>query len=59
MENYKLVSTPMVLGQKLIKEDGAPKTYGKAYRSLVGSLLNLTTTHPDIVFAVNYLSRFM
>jgi len=59
MENCKLVSIPMVLGQKLIKEDGAPKTDGKAYRSLVGSLLYLTTTYPNIVFDVNYLPRFM
>jgi hypothetical protein len=49
----------MVLGQKLMKEDRAPKIDGKAYRSLVGSLLYLTATHPDIVFVVNYLSRFM
>jgi len=59
MENCKPVSTPMVLGQKLMKEDGAPKTNGKTYRSLVGSLLYLIATRPDIVFAVNYLSRFM
>jgi hypothetical protein len=59
MENYKLVSAPMVLGQKLIKKDGAPKINGKAYRSLVGSLLYLTAIRPDIVFVVNYLSRFM
>jgi hypothetical protein len=42
-----------------MKEDGAPKTDGKAYRSLVGSLLYLTAARPDIVFVVNYLSRFM
>jgi len=59
MENCKLVSTPMILGQKLIKEDRAPKTDDKAYRSLIDNLLYLTTTCPDIVFAVNYLSRFM
>jgi len=42
-----------------MKEDGAPKTDGKAYKNLVGSLLYLTATRPDIHFAVNYLSRFM
>jgi len=46
-------------GTKANEEDGAPKTDGKAYRSLVGSLLYLTSTRPYIVFAVNYLSRFM
>jgi len=59
MKNCKPVSTPMVLGQKLMEEDGAPKIDGKAYESLVGSLLYLTAIRPYIVFAVNYLSRFM
>jgi len=59
MKNCKPVSTLMVLGQKLMKKDRAPKTNGKAYRSLVGSLLYLTATLPDVVFTVNYLSKFM
>jgi hypothetical protein len=59
MENCKPVSTPMVLGMKLTKDDGAPCADGRMYRSLIGSLLYLTSTRPDIVFAVNYLSRFM
>ena len=59
MENSKPVSTPFVVGEKLQKEDGTPKIDGKTYRSLIGSLLYLTATRPDIVFAVNYLSRFM
>jgi hypothetical protein len=59
MVNCKPVSTPMILGQKLMKEDEAPKTDGKSYRSLVGSLLYLTATRPDILFVVNYLSRYM
>ena len=49
----------MALGWKLMKEDKALKTDGKAYKCLVGSLLYLTATRLNIVFAVNYLSRFM
>jgi hypothetical protein len=59
MENCKPVSTYMVLGQKQMKKDEAPKTDSKAYKSLVCSLLYLTSTRPDIVFNFNYLSRFM
>ena len=59
MENCKPVSTPMVLGQKLSKEDEAPRADGRIYRSLIGSLMYLTATRPDLVFAVNYLSRFI
>ena len=59
MENCKPVSTPMVLGLKLTKQDGSPCTDGSIYRSLIGSLLYLSSTRSDIVFTVNYLSRFM
>ena len=31
----------------------------KAYRSLIGSLLYLTTSRPNILFVVSVLSRFM
>ncbi|CAI9759028.1 unnamed protein product [Fraxinus pennsylvanica] len=43
---------------KLIKDDGAKKTEEKVYRSLVGCLLYLTATRPDLMFAINLLSRF-
>ena len=59
MENCKPVSTPMTVGLKLSKDDGAAQADGRIYRSLIGSLLYLTATRPDIVFTVNYLSRFM
>jgi hypothetical protein len=43
----------------LKKEDAAPKRNGKAYRMFVGNLFYSTTTCLDIVFIINYLSRFM
>jgi hypothetical protein len=43
----------------LKKEDATPKRNGKAYRMFVGNLFYLTTTCLDIVFIVNYFSRFM
>lgn len=58
MENCKPVSTHLMQNLKLIKDDGGRKTDEKIYRSLVGSLLYLTITRPDITFAANLLSRF-
>ncbi|KAL0311965.1 UNVERIFIED_CONTAM: Retrovirus-related Pol polyprotein from transposon TNT 1-94 [Sesamum radiatum] len=59
MESCKTVTTPLVTGQKYKKEDGSEKVDGSIYRSLIGSLLDLTATRPDIMFATNLLSRFM
>ncbi|KAL0348008.1 UNVERIFIED_CONTAM: Retrovirus-related Pol polyprotein from transposon RE2 [Sesamum angustifolium] len=59
MESCKTVTTPLVTGEKYQKEDGSQKVDGSIYRSLIGSLLYLTTTRPDIMFATSLLSRFM
>ncbi|XP_022848322.1 uncharacterized protein LOC111370709 [Olea europaea var. sylvestris] len=58
MENCKSVSTPLVQNSTLIKEDGAQKSDEKIYRSLVGRLLYLTITRPDVTYVANILSRF-
>jgi transposase InsO family protein len=59
MEECKAVSTPMNQKEKLSKEDGAEKIDEGYYRSLIGCLMYLTATRPDILFAVSMLSRFM
>jgi hypothetical protein len=59
MEECKVVSTPMNQKEKLSKEDGADKIDEGYYRSLIGCLMYLTATRPDILFAVSLLSRFM
>ncbi|GJV94795.1 retrovirus-related pol polyprotein from transposon TNT 1-94 [Tanacetum coccineum] len=43
--------TPLVVNEKLMKEDGSSKVDATLYRSLVGKLLYLTATRPDIMFA--------
>ncbi|KAL0358403.1 UNVERIFIED_CONTAM: Retrovirus-related Pol polyprotein from transposon RE2 [Sesamum angustifolium] len=53
------VTTPLVTGEKYQKEDGSQKVDGSMYRSLIGSLLYLTATRPDIMFATSLISRFM
>ncbi|KAJ8773161.1 hypothetical protein K2173_028338 [Erythroxylum novogranatense] len=59
MEECKAVATPMNQKKKLSKGDGTEKVDEGYYRSLVGCLMYLIATRPDILFAVNLLSRFM
>ena len=59
MSECKPKDTPLVVNEKLVKEDGSSKMDATLYRSLVGKLLYLTATRPDIMFAASLLSRFM
>lgn len=59
MFGCKPMTTPLVVNEKLVKEDGGKKVDETLYRSLVGNLLYLTSTRPDIMFASSLLSRFM
>jgi len=45
--------------EKLSKEDGIEKIEEAIYRSLIGCLMYLTATRPDILHSVSVLSRFM
>ncbi|CAL9015740.1 unnamed protein product, partial [Prunus brigantina] len=55
----KSVSIPLVASEKLCKDDGSEPTDENEYRQIVGSLLYLTATRPDIMFAASLLARFM
>ena len=59
MLDYNSISTPMEHNQKLTSHEGSVFEDPTKYRKLVQSLIYLTTTHPDITFAVGILSRFM
>ena len=48
MEESKPVSTPMVTGCKLSKDDESLEVDHTMYRSMIGSLLYVTTTRPDV-----------
>ncbi|KAK2969370.1 hypothetical protein RJ640_000642 [Escallonia rubra] len=52
-------ATPLIVGEKLKREDGGSKVDATFYRSMVGNLLYLTATRPDIMFAASLISRFM
>uniref|UniRef100_A0A2N9GMX8 Reverse transcriptase Ty1/copia-type domain-containing protein n=1 Tax=Fagus sylvatica TaxID=28930 RepID=A0A2N9GMX8_FAGSY len=53
------VSTPLELNVKLNSTDGEPLSDATLYRKLVGSLIYLTVTHPDLAYAVHLVSQFM
>jgi hypothetical protein len=57
--NCKLAATPMTTGIKLNKYDEGSYVDPTLYKRLVGSLMYLTTTRPDIMFAVSLISRFL
>ena len=58
MAECKPVSTPMETGCKLMKNDDSPSINQTLYRSMIGSLLYLTASRPDIMQAVCMVSRF-
>ena len=56
MEDCKAMATPMNSKESLSKDDGAYKGY---FRSIIGCLMYLTATKPDILLGISILSRFM
>jgi hypothetical protein len=59
MKGCNPVETPIPLGTKLRKNHEGPTVDSTLYKSLVGSLLYLTTTRPDSMYAASLFSRFM
>jgi hypothetical protein len=59
MEECRSTATPMNQKEKFCKEDGAAKIDETLYRTLIGCLMYLTATRPDIMNATSILSRYM
>jgi len=55
----KPVSTPSEPSCKLHQDTSAPYTDVASYRRLIGRLIYLTNTRPDITFATQQLSQFL
>jgi hypothetical protein len=58
MEDCKPVITPMQTSCKLIKDDDSKSTYQRKYRSMIGSLLYVIASEPDVMQAVGHVTRF-
>eukprot|EP00253_Pinus_taeda_P012215 PITA_12215 len=59
MQECKAAITPTVMGLKLSKEENNKDFDSSLYKSIVGSLMYLTATRPDILFVVSLISKFM
>ena len=59
MQNNKPSPNPIVMGLKLSKEDCSSNVNSTLYKSMVGSLIYLIATRPDIMYVVSLVSRFM
>jgi len=58
LEDCKLMNTPMHPTCTLSKVDNGSKVDQKLYRGMIGSLLYLTASRPDILFSVYLCARF-
>ncbi|GJT02221.1 putative ribonuclease H-like domain-containing protein [Tanacetum coccineum] len=56
--DVKCASTPVDLEKPLVKDGDADDVDVHLYRSMIGSLMYLTTSRPDITFAVCVCARF-
>ena len=59
MSNCKTAPTPVIIGLKLSKDDEGSTIDPTLFKRLVGSLMYLTATRPDIMHGVIMISRFM
>ncbi|XP_019450719.1 PREDICTED: uncharacterized protein LOC109352988 [Lupinus angustifolius] len=55
----KPAPTPMISGTHLFHDSSTPYPDAPAYRRMIGRLIYLTNTRPDISFDVNQLAQFM
>jgi hypothetical protein len=59
MEDYKPTPSPFQSGVNLATTCTSPKVDATLYRHLVGSLLYLTHTHPNVSFVIGLVYRYM
>ncbi|CAM8888028.1 unnamed protein product [Rhodiola kirilowii] len=58
MESAKTCATPMSPNDTLTKNESSPQVDPTLYRGMIGLLLYLTASRPDILFSVYLCARF-
>ncbi|XP_056175049.1 uncharacterized protein LOC130140228 [Syzygium oleosum] len=59
LSDSRTAATPIELNQKFCPDDGEPLSDVTRYRTLVGSLIYLTISRPNIAYAVHVVSQFV
>ena len=59
MEKSNSVKNPIVPGVRLMKDEEGSKVNATMYKQLVGSLMYLTATRPELMYMVSLINRFM
>ena len=59
MEDYRPMVTSMITNWKKIDTSEDDEADPTSYKKLIGSLMYLVNTRPDICYAANTLSQFM
>ena len=59
MMDCKSMTTPMITNLKLLSDSSSDLVDPTMYRQLIGSLMYLVNTGPNICFVVNTLSQYM
>jgi hypothetical protein len=59
MMDCKSMSTPMEINMKLLDDTSSEIVDVTLYRQMIGSLMYLTNTRPNIFFVVNTLSQYL
>ena len=59
MLDFKYMATPIDTNLKLLSDETSELVDMTHYRQIIGSLMYLTNTRPDICFVVNTLSQYL
>ena len=59
MFESKLVNSPIVPSFKMSRDDHGVTVDETYFKQMVGSLMYLTATRPDMMFSISLISRYM